>query len=81
MKMTNQHFTQISSLLDSCISKSQLSELQVEYKQHDLSEKRLRWDIFNACVPLPFICQVLYKYLNDEHIDTALRKWIKGKQS
>lgn len=39
-----------------------------------LSDKRYRWDLVYAARLTPFICEVLYKYLNDDHIETALRK-------
>ena len=37
-------------------------------------DKRYRWDLFYAAA-LPI--QELYAYLNDDHIDTALRKLVK----
>ncbi|WNO06023.1 hypothetical protein [Rhodoferax mekongensis] len=39
--------------------------------------KRYRWDLFNAAVPAKWVCDVLYKYSHDEHIDTALRNIVK----
>lgn len=37
-------------------------------------DKRYRWDLFYiASLPV----QELYAYLNDDHIDTALRKLVK----
>ena len=43
-------------------------------------EERWRWDLLFAAkrfMPENFICGVLYKYLNDAHIDTALKKIVK----
>lgn len=37
-------------------------------------EKRFRWDCFYAAKLSGWCCERLYKYLNDEHIDTALKK-------
>lgn len=34
---------------------------------------RIRWDLFNAAGLTPWACEVLYPYLDDSHIDTALR--------
>lgn len=34
---------------------------------------RTRWDWLYASGLTPWICDNLYKYANDEHIDTALR--------
>jgi hypothetical protein len=36
-------------------------------------EMRLRWDLFHKATPSFWICDVLYPYLNDSHIDSALR--------
>lgn len=38
---------------------------------------QLRWDFFVAYTPYSFISH-LYSYLNDNHIDTALRKLFAG---
>jgi hypothetical protein len=40
-------------------------------------EKRLRWDIINYVLGSKWICFFLYPYLNDDHIDTALREVMK----
>ncbi len=34
---------------------------------------RLRWDLLYIAVPVRWICDNLYPYLDDSHIDTALR--------
>ena len=41
-------------------------------------EKRVRWDALHAlgrtsALPANFVCDVLYKYLDDTHLDKALR--------
>ena len=45
--------------------------------------KRFRWDCFHATAAhgfkqTAFICNTLYPYLNDDHIDTALRSILDG---
>ena len=40
-------------------------------------EKRLRWDIHYAAKLSPWICEHVYPYANDVHIDTALRAIMK----
>ncbi len=45
--------------------------------------KRIRWDLFNATGLLDWTCHELYAYLNDTHIDTALRAivaYLEGAQ-
>jgi hypothetical protein len=43
--------------------------------------KRFRWDLSYAMkkfLPEPhFICDVLYEYMNDKHLDTALKNLVK----
>ena len=36
-------------------------------------EMRLRWDALNQLFGAKWICDNLYPYLNDSHIDTALK--------
>ena len=58
-----------------------------EYREAGLSDKRYRWDLLRATkLPITdgcnesrvngitWICDNLYSYMNDDHIDTALRK-------
>lgn len=47
-----------------------------EGKAKDI-EKRLRWDCFYAAKLSTFACDNLYQYLNDDHIDTALKAIMK----
>ncbi len=35
--------------------------------------KRLRWDLLYIAIGSRWICDNLYSYMNDDHIDTALR--------
>lgn len=36
-------------------------------------QKRMRWDCLHAVVPSKWVCDNLYPYMDDTHIDTALR--------
>jgi len=40
-------------------------------------DMRLRWDALRAAGLMPFLCDTLYTYLNDTHVDTALHSIIK----
>lgn len=43
-------------------------------------ERRFRWDLsygMKKFLPDYFICDVLYKYMNNSHLDTALKKLVK----
>lgn len=45
-----------------------------DYLKAGNSAKRYRWDVLWHAKQTEFVCNTLYKYLDDEHIDTALRK-------
>lgn len=45
-----------------------------QYKAQGLSHKRWRWDLMYAAGLTRWTCDTLYKYLNDDHIDSALRR-------
>ena len=58
----------IKGLLDDCREK-----LRLDRRVKDV-EKRLRWDSFYAAGLARWACDMLYSYLDDTHIDTALRR-------
>lgn len=36
-------------------------------------EKRIRWDVLRVACGMEWVCETLYPYANDTHIETALR--------
>lgn len=51
-------------------------QLKAQGKAKDI-EKRLRWDMLYNSVSSVWICDNLYPYLDDTHIDTALKAIVK----
>lgn len=45
----------------------------IKHANSGLSEKRIYWDFANACGLNKFICDVLYKYCNNNHVEMALK--------
>lgn len=45
-----------------------------EYRELGRSAARFNWDIARSAGLMPFICDTLYVYANDSHIEAALRK-------
>ncbi len=45
------------------------------------SNERIGWDLVRATGNISFVCNTLYKYLNDSHIDTALNKIVNEFRS
>jgi hypothetical protein len=60
--------------------------LLYDYRRWYMTDKRLAWDVLRnsevgGLKGIQFVCDVLYKYLNDSHIDTALLKILKKQES
>ena len=47
------------------------------YAAAGLSTKRYQWDLVRAAGLMTWVCDVLYEYANDDHIQTALNRIIK----
>lgn len=77
MKIKAEHYENLKTAIDS-IDKGLLQDHKALGLGHDPA-KRFRWDTFYA-VPAPVrgpLMAELYAYLNDAHIDTALKSIIK----
>ena len=77
--MLNADFTAMQDAILKCfpLNGKTLPEWLEEYRSGagGLSEKRLRWD----CLHLSkYPTGPLYRYLNDSHIDTALRRIVSA---
>ncbi|MFI3187261.1 MAG: hypothetical protein QX198_14895 [Methylococcaceae bacterium] len=70
MKMQNQHFEPLLLAL----SMADTPGRRAAYQAAGLSTTRYQWDLIRAAGLMPWICDNLYSYLNDEHIQTALNK-------
>lgn len=66
MKMKSEHFAQLSQAVRPYLS----LEYQQKYTNAGLTLNRYRWDALHAS---GFDTRPLYEYLNDSHIETALR--------
>ncbi len=73
MKITAEHFAQ----LDAMLTPLDTTERRIDYKAKGLTDMRYRWDLTYAAGCTTFICNVLYEYMNDVHIDTALRSIVE----
>ena len=76
MKMLHYHYT----LVEHDIAQLPLCEIIQECTKRGYSEKATRWTIFSQVNrPPEFFYDRLHDYLNDNHIDTALRKIVKDQ--
>jgi len=79
MKIKSDHYAALKSALQTVIT---FNPGMLEYwEKQGRTPKRMRWDLFSWCVinpKCPCAAEVtlseLYAYLNDDHIDTALRR-------
>ena len=73
MKMTQEDF----SYLQRRVAEFDTEFNRSQYKAANLSTTRYQWDLVCHAKLMPWICESLYPYLNDSHIQTALNKIIK----
>ena len=71
MKIKPEDYAQLEFVIRAGYSKT----MRDNYRKRGLSNMRFRWDCLYAS---QFAVCRLYGYLNDSHIDTALRNIIKG---
>jgi hypothetical protein len=85
MKMTKEHYAQLSQYLETGIIHVGTEAI----KQHrakklgKVIENRFAWDLWNIAYrvnreALDFMTNELYKYLHDDHIETALKHFVKN---
>lgn len=74
LKITSDHYAALRSFLAPLASRipAHREAVRASGKFQDL-ETRVRWDWFYAAVPSKWVCDELYPYLNDTHIESALR--------
>lgn len=75
--MTTEHFEKIQKGMSDAFEKH--PDCIARYASLGLSDVRLAWDLYHISLvdgmtSLNFTCKVLYDYLNDSHIQTALLK-------
>jgi hypothetical protein len=73
MKITNEHLATMAAM----VQPLDTPEKRGAYRAQNLTDKRYRWDLAYMAGCTRFICDALYPYLDDSHIDTALRSIVK----
>lgn len=86
MKIMREHF----ETLKTGITEKHNSMLQLHFADYNKylrdghSTTRIGFDLLHAAGLTPFVCDTLYKYMDDTHIATAVKKIVstlKGVQS
>ena len=70
MKIQASHYEHLAA----AVAPLDTAERRAAYVAAGLSDERYRWDLTYAAKLSLWICDTLYPYLNDDHIDTALRR-------
>jgi hypothetical protein len=79
MKMTAEHYDFLKAALSHVrrdLVKKHYANLTLEPKVYNV-ERRLRFDILYSCMRSNMVCDMFYPYLNDDHIDTAVKAALK----
>ena len=76
MKMTQEHFQHMQRVL----AEVDTPELRQMYIDAGLSTTLYQWNMIRRAGLMGWVCDTLYKYLNDNHIQTALNRIIKPLQ-
>ena len=76
MKIQPDHLAALRALIEPIDT----AQRRAQYIEQGLTDKRYRWDLTysaghasNPQSATRFICDTLYPYMNDTHIDTALK--------
>lgn len=79
MKMKPEHYEYLKSAMLKKLTTTSEEDIKgywvavrSDHRVKDLG-KRSRWDLMYAANLTTFVCDTLYKYLDDTHIDTALK--------
>jgi len=88
MKMKDEHYATLVQLLDDLVASTTIVKLHQhrealkgDPKVKDL-EMRFRWDLLYSAnkEAMSALTRELYTYLNDDHIDTALRRYVSERK-
>ncbi len=69
MKITKAHIEYMRQAIGGIINAPTLEQ----YQSQGLTARRWRWDLFHLAIGSKWVCDNLYGYANDSHIDTALK--------
>jgi len=78
MKITLDHYMHIARSLNNI--RPFLLQARIAYKKSGLSDKRFHWDMVRHAGLITWLCDNIYPYANDDHINTALRRYFSDLQ-
>ena len=80
--MSKEHYTKLENSIRISIERNKydIAALLQMFREEGLTDERFRWALLHSSAiyrRCDFLNKELYPYLNDGHIDTALRKIVK----
>lgn len=87
MKITQEHYKHMESCITQSFSREWVNTYSMEVlkayekagKTRDQVNKRVRHDlVYNTIGLTKWICDTIYKYADDSHLDTALKQIVKN---
>ena len=79
MKINPQDYDDLKTAIVDIVGNRKVADIWANYQANGLSEMRFRWDLVwhvQNIVRQP-IFDRMYKYANNSHVDTALRRIVK----
>ena len=73
MKITKEHYQYVKRAIQNIDSGRDLASHAAQYRREGLSPKRFRWDCTYGAGLSKWLCDNIYSYADDTHIDTMLR--------
>jgi hypothetical protein len=73
MKMTSEHYAYLKRAISCHLENRDAPSKEVQYRTEGLTPRRFRSDCLYGAKLSTWVCDNLYGYLNDDHIDTAMR--------
>lgn len=84
MKIKPEHYAHMLAAIKAKLDQNEPTLKQSYYIDNKIGKdplKRHRWDLMHSCRMSRWLCDNVYPYANDDHIDTALKAIIKELQS
>ena len=80
MKITQEHYQYVKRAIQNVDAARDLADRAARYRHEGLSPKRFRWDCTYGAGLSKWVCENVYPYADDAHIDTMLRAIMRELQ-
>lgn len=77
MKIKPEHYAYMRDTIRDRVDMSAVREAIMADGRYKDFDARFRWDCLHRAGLVPWVCEHVYPYANDDHIDTALRRIIR----